>query len=285
MPYQVFAAVILAAFLHATWNAMVRGFAGNGDKTVGMTSVILGEGLWGLPVLLLVPWPPVASYPYIAGSVALHTGYGLVLSAAYKSGELTQVYPIARGTGPLLVAAFSVLVLHEAIGPIGLAGIAVICAGIISLALNRQAAGMLPLRPTLFALATGCFIASYSIVDGLGGRIAGGASAYWSWIAVLDTIVYLTIMMAWRGPRQLSGKLAANWRVVLIGGFACYLAYWLVIWAFTQAPIAMVSALRETSIVFALLIGVVVLKEKLDVRKLVSTFVTLSGAMLIRIGR
>ena len=285
MALQVFAAVILAAFLHATWNAMVRGMQGNGDKAVGMTSVILGEGLWGLPVLLLVPWPPVESYPYIAGSVALHTGYGLVLAAAYRLGELTQVYPIARGTGPLLVAAFSLMFLGEVIGPIGLIGIAVICAGIMSLALTRQSTGSLPLKPTLFALATGCFIAAYSIVDGLGARIAGGASAYWSWIAVVDTVVYLSIMAWWRGPRRLSGELGRNWRVVLVGGFACYAAYWLVIWAFTQAPIAMVSALRETSIVFALLIGVLVLKEKLDIGKLVATFVTLAGAMLIRIGR
>ncbi len=284
MPIEVFGAVILAALMHAIWNAMVRGINGNGDKTVGMASVILGEGLWGLPVLLLVPFPPVDSWPYIVASVVLHTGYGLVLAAAYRTGELTQVYPIARGTGPLLVAAASVLVLGEEITPLGLAGIGVICIGLFSLGFAPGAASGPDRRATLLALTTGVFIAGYSICDGIGARVAGGASAYWSWIAVIDTAVYLALAAWWRG-RKLAGELAANWRVVVIGGFACYWAYWLVIYAFTKAPIALVSALRETSIVFALLIGVVVLKEKLDLRKIASTFITLAGAILIRVGR
>ncbi len=284
MPLEVFTAVILAALMHAIWNAMVRGQSGNGDKTISMTRLIFGQGLWGLPVLLFVPLPPAAAWPYILVSMVLHTGYGLVLAAAYRTGELTQVYPIARGTGPLLVAAASVLFLGETIGPLGLAGIAVICLGLFSIGIHRGGGGI-DRRATVLALATGGFIAGYSLCDGLGARIAGGAAAYWAWVAILDSLVFVGLMAWWRSPRKLAGELAGNRLVVVAGGFASYGAYWLVTWAFTQAPIALVSALRETSIIFALLIGVVVLKEPMNLSKVVSTFITLIGAVLIRAGR
>jgi drug/metabolite transporter (DMT)-like permease len=277
----VFAAVILAALLHASWNAMVRG---QGDKVVGMTSVILGEGLFAVPGLVWAPFPDPASWPCIAASVALHTGYGLVLIAAYRLGELTLVYPIARGAAPLIVAASSAAIIGEALPAGASLAILILCSGIISLGLVRSADGTFDVKAVLVALLVGCFIAAYSICDGIGARLSGNAVGYWSWIAAIDVVVFLAIAYAWRG-RRLPGAILANWRVTLVGGFACYVAYALITWAFVHAPVAVVTALRETSIVFALLIGVLLLKERLSLMKCVATFATVAGAVLLRIGR
>jgi drug/metabolite transporter (DMT)-like permease len=281
MDTTIFAAVLVAAFLHASWNAMVRG---QGDKVVGMTSVVLGEGLFAIPGLLIGPSPDPASWPYVLASVVLHTGYGLVLIAAYRLGELTLVYPIARGSGPLIVAAASAALIGEALPAGASLAILVICAGIMSLGLVRSADGTFDMKAVGVALVVGCFIAAYSICDGIGARASGNAVAYWSWIAILDVLVFLVIGYVWKGG-QLTGAMLANWRVVIVGGFACYVAYALVTWAFVHAPVALVTALRETSIVFALLIGVLFLRERLSLMKCASTFAVVAGAVLLRLSR
>lgn len=277
----VYAAVLLAAVLHAAWNAMVRG---QGDKLTAMTSVILGEALFALPVAFAYPFPPPASWPYILASVVLHTGYSVVLMLAYRIGELTLVYPIARGSAPLIVAALSATLIGEVLPAGATLAILTLCGGILTLGLVRSADGTFDLKASALALVVGCFIAGYSICDGIGARLAGGAAGYWSWIAVIDVAVFMGIAFALKG-RALGGELRANWRVVLIGGFACYLAYLLVIWAFVHAPIALVTALRETSIVVAMMIGVVFLNERLSLLKCVATFATVAGAILLRLGR
>ena len=277
----VFVAVILAAMLHATWNAMVKG---DGDKHLAMAAVVIGQGVFAAPVLAFVPVPDASSYPMLVAGIVLHLGYQFFLLAAYRVGDLTQVYPLARGSAPLIVAGVSVLFLGVVLEPVQIGAIVLIGLGIISLALVRRVDGGANRNAAGFALATGCFIASYSLVDGLGARQAGTALGFYGWLAIGNAIVFIAITALTR-PETLRNVRRKGMRVLLIGGGASYAAYALVVWSFTQAPIALVTALRETSIVFALLIGVFVLREKLDLAKVLSTLLTLIGAVLLRFGR
>ncbi len=280
MSTGVFLAVIAAAALHATWNALVKGGV---DKALGMSAVVLGQGVFALGALPWVAAPAPASWPYVAGSIALHLGYQLFLLMSYRLGDLTQVYPIARGTAPLLVAAFSVLVLGVALAPLELAGVVVIGSGIISLSLVRRSDGLRNPRAAAAAVTTGCFIAAYSLVDGTGARAAGTGVGFYGWVAAGNALAML-VFAALARPRLLRALPQAA-GVAVVGGGASFAAYALVVWAFTQAPIALVTALRETSIVFALLIGVVFLKERLDLARVVSTMLTIGGAALLRLAR
>jgi drug/metabolite transporter (DMT)-like permease len=281
MSVTVFIAVIGAALLHAGWNALVKGGA---DKTLSMGAVVLGHVPLALAALPFVPLPALASLPYLLTGIALHVGYQLFLLQSYRIGDLTQVYPIARGSAPLIVALVSVTLLGVHLAPLELLAIAVIGTGILSLTLVRRADGMRNGTAAALALATGCFIASYSLVDGLGARLAGTSLGFYAWLAIGNGIVmvgFLTI----RAPGTLTRIATRGRRIFAIGGSASFAAYALVTWAFTQAPIALVTALRETSIIFALLIGVVFLKERLDLVKLFSTMTTLLGAALLRYAR
>ncbi len=283
MDSTVFVAVLLAALLHATWNALVKGGA---DKHASMTAVVLGHVPAALLVLPFVPLPSMGSLPWLAAGVALHLGYQLMLIAGYRAGDLTQVYPIARGSAPLAVAAVSTVVLGVALAPLELLAIALIAAGIISLALVRRADGVRNPRAVGLALGTGMFIAAYSLVDGTGARLAGTALGFWTWAALGNAALFCAFTAA-RRPGLLASCVVDRRLALagLAGGTASYVAYALVVWAFTQAPIALVTALRETSIVFALLIGVGVLHERLDLAKVISTMVTIAGAVVLRFAR
>jgi drug/metabolite transporter (DMT)-like permease len=277
----VFVAVVIAAFLHAAWNAIVKGGA---DKRLAMTAVVLGHVPCALAALAFAPFPVPESWPWLAASIALHLGYQLFLLTSYRIGDLTQVYPIARGVAPLLVAGVSVAFLGVTLAPLELLGVLTIGAGIMSLALVRQRNGLKNHRAAFYALVTGCFIAAYSLIDGTGARLAGTAAGYFSVCAIGNAALF-SVFMVRRSPGLVTATLARGKRVMFIGGGASFVAYTLVVWAFTQAPIALVTALRETSIVFALLIGVLVLKEKLDLLKVAATMLTLLGAAFLRLAR
>ena len=281
MTSMVFFAVITAAILHAVWNALVKGGT---DKHLAMAAVVLGHTPLAIAVLPFVPAPAPASWPYLGAGIGLHVGYQLFLLRSYRLGDLTQVYPIARGTAPLLVAGISVLFLGVHLSPIEMVAILTIGAGIISLSLVRQNDGSRNAQAALMAFATGCFIAAYSLVDGLGARLAGTALGFYGWLAIGNALVFAAFTLAHK-PGLLGKVPKQAKRVFVIGGGASFAAYALVIWAFTQAPIALVTALRETSIIFALLIGVIFLKEKLDLAKVFATMVTLLGAALLRFAK
>ena len=277
----VFVAVLLAAALHALWNSLVKGGA---DKHLSMCAVVLGHMPIALCAVFFVPFPDVASLPYLAAGIALHLGYQFFLLRAYRSGDLTQVYPIARGAAPLIVAGVSILFLGVTLQPMELLGVAVIAAGIISISLVRQGDGARNLHAAQLALVTGCFIAAYSLVDGIGARLAGTSLGFYSWLSIGNGILFAAFT-ARSAPHLLPRVFTTGLRTFVIGGAASFIAYVLVIWAFTQAPIALVTALRETSIVFALLIGVGFLKERLDLAKVLSTMITLFGAGILRIAK
>jgi len=281
MSSTVFFAVIAAAVLHATWNALVKS---GSDKTLGMSAVIIGHLPFALVCIPFVPFPSSESYPFMLGSVVLHAGYQYFLLQSYKVGDLTQVYPIARGTAPLLVAFFSVFVLSVELSSMELIAIVVIGVGILSLTLVKRGDGQRNPQAVVFALVTSCFIASYSMVDGLGARAAGTALGFYSWLSMANAFIMITYVLVVQ-PKVLRQLATSHRQIFFIAGGASFVAYAIVTWAFTQAPIALVTALRETSIVFALLIGVFFLKERVDLVKVFSTMTTLLGAILLRFAK
>ncbi|QKG71739.1 DMT family transporter [Erythrobacter mangrovi] len=281
MNHTVFLAVIGAALLHALWNAVVKS---GSDKLVGMGAVVIGHAPLALVAVLLAPTPDVASLPYLAAGVALHFGYQLFLLHSYRLGDLTQVYPIARGSAPLMVAAVSVIFLGVTLGTAEIAAIALISLGILSLAIVQRADGTGARGASWLALATGGFIASYSLVDGTGAQLAGTSFGFYGWLALINAALMAAFLII-RSPDAARTVAQTQKRVALLGGGASFAAYALVTWAFTQSSIALVAALRETSIVFAMLIGVFFLKEKVDLKKLVATSLTLAGAFALRIAR
>ena len=281
MSTTVFLAVIGAALLHACWNALVKG---GSDKLLGIGAVIIGHVPFALVCLMFVPTPKPESWLLLCAGIVLHTGYQFFLLHSYKLGDLTQVYPIARGSAPLLVALFSVMVLQVELSKLEVLAVTVIGLGIVSLGLVRKADGQRNLVAAVSALITGCFIASYSLVDGTGARISGSPVGFYSWLCIANGIVMSIYILAVR-PKILKQLVTSHVALFIVGGGASFVAYATVTWAFTQAPIALVTALRETSIVFALLIGVFFLKERIDLVKVFASFTTLVGALLLRFGK
>ena len=281
MPTVVIFTTLLAALLHACWNALAKGAA---DKDLSMAGVVIGHLPFAIIGLMFVPMPDVASWPYLLGGIALHFGYQVFLLQSYRIGDLTLVYPLARGIAPLLVAAVSVVFLNVALNGQELIAIALIGVGLLSLGMVRGANGARNPKAAGFAAATGCFIAGYSLVDGYGARAAGTAIGFYGWLAIGNAIVIAMFMRVTK-PGTLSRLWPEGRFVMIVGGGASYGAFALVIWGFTQAPIALVAALREASIIFVLVIGVVFMKERLDLIKVGSTFLTLIGAILLRFAR
>lgn len=275
----VMCAVLAAALLHASWNFLVKRTA---DKYLSMSGVVVGHVPFALAALLSAPLPRPESLPYILGGAALHVGYQLFLLSAYRFGDLSQVYPLARGAAPLLVAAVSMLFLGAQLGRFELAAVTVIGVGIMSLAAVRHGDGPRNRRAPALALITGGFIAAYSLVDGLGAREAGTAVGFYGWLSAVNGLIFALIIRLVR-PGLVTRAVTHHWRLTLLGGGASFFSYAIVTWAFTMAPIPLVTALRETSIVFALVLSVLVLKERLNLMKALATAAMLLGVVLLRL--
>ena len=221
MPDLVLLAVLLAALLHALWNALVKGGA---DKALNLLAVVLGAVPLAAVVLCAVPMPGAASRPWIGVGIVLHVGYQLFLLRAYRFGDLTQVYPIARGSAPLIVALVSVLFLGVALEGAELLGVGLIVAGIASVSLVRRGDGRLDLPSAAFALGTGAFIAAYSLVDGTGARLSGSPVGYYAWEAIGNALVLL-VAARLRRPGLVGRTLREGRLVMAIGGGAAVLRF------------------------------------------------------------
>ncbi len=274
----MFLSVLAAAALHAVWNGLVKGAP---DKFVTMTAVVAGHVPVAAIGLAAAPLPSLNALPFLAAGVILHCAYQFFLLWSYRVGDLTQVYPVARGSAPLIIAGISVSVLGVMLEPREAVGILIIAAGLFCLALVKREEGTLNLKAAGLALVTGCFIAAYSIIDGMGARLAGTPLGYFSWLAVANGFVFIIVMFSLRP--DVPGRVAREAKTVFwVGGSASFTAYAIVTWAFTKAPIALVSALRETSIIFALFIGVFVLRERLDLMEVGAAITTMIGAAVLR---
>ena len=274
MSTTVIVLVLCAALLHASWNAMLKS---SGDRLGALSMMTIGAGIGALPLLIFAPAPHSDSWPYILLSALLHTGYNLFLIRAYKIGDFSQSYPIARGSSPLLVSLGAAVLVGEQMSAYTWLGVALVSLGIISLAHLKDRRD---LSGPIAAFTTGAFIAAYTVTDGIGARAAGNALSYSGWLFLLDSIP-LALIFIWRNKRlPLALEHKQNW-LNLLGGVMSLLAYGIVIWAVTLAPMGTVSALRETSVLFAALIGVVFLKEKMTMRRLFACIVITGGAIVL----
>lgn len=265
---------LCAAVLHASWNAFLRSGA---DRFWMMTVMNLAITVAAIPVALILPVPVADAWPYIIGSSLFQVAYGLLLVAAYGHGELGQVYPIIRGSAPLLVTAGSFFLMGEVLQPLAMLGVLCIVLGIMTLALGKARASGTSM---LFALATGVAIAGYSTLDAIGIRIAGERAAYIAWIFILPGILLSLAYMAMRGPFRVDIR-SPETRKAIGGGLVSLLSYGAVLIAYSLAPAGPVSALRETSVVFAALIGWRFLGERLTPRRILACIVVATGAILI----
>ncbi len=281
MTPEVFAMVLGAAFLHAAWNALVKV---NADRLIMVAIMMVSQAIIAIIALPFIEFPTAASWPYIWTSTAIHTAYFSFLVLAYQYGDLSHVYPISRGSAPLIVALVSVVIIGETLSHQELLSVVLIALGIMSLTLTRGASGLKEPKAIFYALGTGIFIAGYTIVDGLGARLADSAHSYVFWLNIFDGIP-ITIMALYLKRGQVLEQVRKSWKPGVLAGIVSLLAYWIVIWATTLAPLALVSAVRETSMVFAVLFGVVFLKEKLNLTRLLSTSITLFGAVLLKSSR
>jgi drug/metabolite transporter (DMT)-like permease len=276
MPITVFGIVLLAAALHATWNAIVKGA---GDKLLATIMVAAAASTLSALALPFLTQPSTASWPYIAVSSLLQIVYFVLVARTYHSADMSQTYPLMRGTAPLLVAAIGLLWMGEHLAATAWLGVGVICLGILSMALaGRQSAQG---RGTALALLTAIMIAGYTLIDGAGVRLSGTPAAYALWEFLVTGIPLLAWVLVAR-RRAFVANVRKYGVLGLAGGFGTLASYGLALWAMTVAPVAVVAALRETSILFGTLIAITVLKEQVGRGRIVAACGIALGAMLLR---
>jgi drug/metabolite transporter (DMT)-like permease len=277
---RIVAAVLGAAFLHAIWNALAHGVA---DRLVGF-ALIGAVDLAGGAVLVLLGGPlPRDVWGFAVASAALHAVYNLLLLASYQLGEFSQMYPLARGTAPWVVALVSTVVLGRALPATELLGVLAVSAGLIGLVLVGGRPGRAELPALGCALLTGLMIAGYTVVDGLSVTL-GPLAAYTGWMFLLQS-PWLPLVAAARRGRTLPGALCRCALPGLVGGVVSLAAYGIVLWAQTSGALAPIAALRETSIIFGALIGTAFLGERLGPRRTAAAAVVLAGVLLISLTR
>ncbi|CAM8626755.1 RhaT Permeases of the drug/metabolite transporter (DMT) superfamily [Paracoccaceae bacterium] len=278
MSLWVMLAVLGAAFLHALWNSLLK----VGTSRMGaMVILSIGEIPIGLAVVMARPALDWSVAPWVIAAGCAHFFYKLFLTYAYERGDLSRVYPIARGSAPLMVGLVSPFFLPDVITPVEFAGIAVLGLGILLMAQGVFANGE-NRRLIPYALCSACATATYTLIDGQGARVSGDAVAYIAWVFVVDGLFFAGGMLAWKGLAVLPRQRKA-WGVGMIAAAASYGAYAVSVWAMTIAPIAVVAALRETSILFAVMIGWLVFGEKMTRGKALATLVIVGGVMLTRL--
>ncbi len=288
LTWPVVLAVLLGAALHASWNALVKS---SGDKPLDTALVHLLGAVVALPLLAIVGLPEPAGLPYIATSLVIHIGYYIALAGAYQHGDLGLTYPIMRGFAPLLVALGSGSLLGESPSPAAWAGVLGITTGVALVGLAHPGEALHHRKALMFAFANAGIIAAYTVVDGLGVRteVAAGGSAlrYVMLLFVLDGIAYPLLVWQRRGPAGRAHILAyarRRWPLAALGGSASIGSYAIALWAMTRAPVASVAALRETSVLFAALLGTWLLKERFGVQRAIGTAVIVGGVMALRLG-
>ena len=279
LTWPVAAAVLFGALLHAGWNAMVKS---SSDKALDTAVIHLLGSLVALPLALVVGLPPAASWPFIAASVIIHIGYYAALTRAYKHGELGLTYPLMRGTAPLLVALSSALTVGESLSPLAWAGVLGVSCGVLALGLSRHA--MDSPRAVAFALTNAVVIAVYTVVDALGARSSGNPLQYVVALFMLDGWPFALLVLRRRGWRVAWPYACRRAPLALVGATASLGSYGIALWAMTRAPVATVAALRETSVLFAALLGSWLLKEVFTLRRALGTAAILAGVMALRMG-
>ncbi len=274
----VFFLVLFATVMHAVWNGMVKNHP---DKVVAVSSIVFGHFPLSIIAIILLPVPSLDCIPYIIASAIIHQGYQWYLLSAYQIGDLTKVYPIARGFGPLVATIISILILGLFLDSIIIFSILLICVGIMILGLfDKENKNFKVLQLSLF---TGFFIGLYSLIDGYGARVSLSAIVYMSWSFILSSLLFLVVLRIKKQKNIIQNVVKKGKKIFWIGGTLSYIIYVIVVWAFTKAPIPMVAALRETSIFFSILIGYFFLQEKITTTKVISIILIVIGVIGIKL--
>lgn len=280
MPPLAVAAVLVAALTHAIWNALAHAVPGK----IAMAALMgAGSALIAVPLVAVAALPAGAAWPYIIASAILHVGYNGLLLLSFRLGEFSQVYPVARGTSPWLVGVAGAVFAGDRLSPLGWTGVVVVSAGLMSLVFNR---GYRPTRadtPALAAaLGTGCAIAAYTVIDGIGVRLSGSALSYAGWLFLLEgAFTLIAALPLLRGRGRAAG---GAWRTGLACAALSMLAYGLVLWAQTQGALAAVAALRETSVIAGAIIGSLFFKETFGRGRIIGAVIVAAGIALINFG-
>ena len=272
-------AVLFAAITHATWNAFVKK---SDDHLISITGVATASSVVALMVFPFATMPAIASWPYIAASIGFHAAYMIALSQAYRYSDFSSAYPIARGTAPVLVCAWSLLVLKEALSMQELIAVGGIIIGIMVFSTRRLGVVVNDKKALFYALLTAVFIAAYTLIDGIGVRLSESVNGYMVWMSLLETVPLMFYTVSRRGVKVF-GILARNALPMMISGSLAVGGYWIVMWAMTQAPIALVAALRETSIIIAALIGAFYFKEPSGKRRIIAAAIVCVSVVILRL--
>lgn len=279
LTWPIALAVLFGALLHASWNALVKAGA---DKALDTALMNLIGGLLALPLVAWAGFPVAAAWPWLLGSMVIHVLYYALLTAAYRHGELALTYPLMRGTAPLLVALGSAALFHEALSPASWAGVLGVCGGVLVLGLSRH--GLESGRAVVFALANAVVIAAYTVLDGHGVRASGNAVGYVAMVFLLNALPFGAIVVARRGWSRLAQHARERGALAAVGAAASLGSYGIALWAMTRAPVASVAALRETSVLFAALLGAWHLHERFTPRRAIGTAAILAGVAALRLG-
>ena len=269
-----------AALMHAGWNAIVKSA---GDKLVDMALVTGFAAVFAAFTLPFFPLPAPASLPYLAASVVIHCGYFSLVAFAYRTGDLSFAYPVMRGSAPLFTALISVMVMGEAVTMTGWGGIVLLSGGILLLALEHWQPGRRQGHALWIGLGNASVIVLYTLVDGTGVRLAGNAWSYIAWMFFLNGAGLLGMVIALRG-RIVFDTLHNNWKNSAAGGALTLGAYGIALWAMTQAAIPLVAALRETSVVFGLILARRALRETFGARRWIASGLVAAGAAALKFG-
>jgi phosphonate utilization associated putative membrane protein len=279
LSWPVAAAVLAGALLHAGWNTLIKS---SSDKPLDTALMQVLGCVLGLPLALGVGWPAGGAWPFLLASTAIHLAYYSALSRAYQHGQLGVAYPLMRGTAPLLVALSAVATVGESLSPLSWAGVLGVCAGVLALGLSRHA--LEARRGVAFALVNAFVIAAYTVVDALGARASGNPLQYVAALFVIHGWPFALLVLARRGPSAFLAYARGRWPLALAGAAASLLSYGIALWAMTRAPVATVAALRETSVLFAALLGTWLLKEAFTPQRALGTALILAGVMALRLG-
>ena len=279
MDTNVFLIILLATVMHAVWNGMVKKHP---DKVVAVSGIVFGHVPASIIAIILLPAPSADCIPYIIASALIHQGYNWYLLSSYKIGDLTQVYPIARGFGPLVATIISILILGLVLDNLIILSICLICLGIMILGIFNQPSKKNS-KIIQYSLFTGFFIGLYSLVDGYGARVSLSAITYMSWTFILIAFLFPIVLKIKKQENIFKNVMSRGKQIFWVGGTLSYIIYTIVVWGFTKAPIPMVGALRETSIFFSIFIGYFFLKEKITSKKIFTIILILVGVVGLKL--
>jgi len=276
MPIAVFAIILLAALLHASWNALVKSAPDKLLTTIMVTTAAAGMSAVLIPFLTA---PAPSSFPYALASALFQIIYFLLVARIYQVADMSEAYPLMRGAAPLVVAIVTALQMEDALSPAAWIGISSICIGVSVIARGSTLKNRRGIR---LALLNALVIAGYTLIDGFGVRKSQAPAAYTLWVFLLTGVPLALWAITVRRSRCVP-YLRQHWCLGIAAGIGATTSYGLALWAMTIAPIAVVAALRETSILFATLIAGVVLRESVGRWRVISACIIASGAAILRL--